>query len=442
MAGVPRPERVRTRFAGLTLIDGTGAPARRDMNVEIADGRIAAITAGPPPGPDFGTDAAGTEVVDARGLTLLPGLIDGHVHLLLEPEVNEPGDWDRAQDDDDATLLGRAGVAAARLLATGVTTARDCGGRGGLPVAVRDAIARGTLPGPRILASGPVITRTGGHGHRFGLAADDAPALRRAAAGLLDGGVDFLKIMATGGNLSGGSRPDRPHYSAEELAAVVAEAHRRDRPVTAHAHARSGIANAVEAGVDALEHCSWLGDGGRDYDPALVDRMVGAGLFVDFTPAVSYRLVEGAPAGWSELCARLRRVREIRVPTMVPMWKAGVQFYFGSDAGTPFTFFEDFVLVLELSVLEGGLPAAVVIAAATGTAAQALGIAQETGTIAVGKTADLLFVEGDPLADIRALRNVRRVYRSGQLVVGPGRSAVARRDLAYLPPAVPVTPMG
>lgn len=428
---------MRTRFTGLTLIDGTGAPARRDMTVEIEGDRVAAVTAGPPPA---GLDA-GSEVVDGRGLTLLPGLIDGHVHLLLQPEVSEPGDWDRAQDDDDATQLRRAGAAAAQLLSAGVTTARDCGGRGGLPVAVRDAIAGGTLPGPRLLVSGPVITPTGGHGHRFGMAADDAASLRQAAAALLDGGVDFLKVMATGGNLSGGSRPDRPHYTAEELAAVVDEAHRRGRPVTAHAHARAGIANAVAAGIDSLEHCSWMGAGGRDYDPALVERMARAGRFVDFTPAVSYRLVEGAPAGWADLGARLRRVREIRVPTMVPMWKAGVPFYFGSDAGTPFTFFEDFALVLELSVLEGGLPAAVVLAAATGTAARALGIARETGTIAVGMAADLLLVEGDPQSDIRALRNVRRVYRSGRLVVGPGRPAVARRELAYVPPALAVTPM-
>ena len=427
---------MRTRFAGVTLIDGTGAPARRDMTVEVEDGRIAVVA---------GTRAAasdtGIDQVDGHGLTLLPGLIDGHVHLLLQPDVSNLAEWDRAQDDDDATLLLRASVAAAQLLGGGVTTARDCGGRGGLPIAVRDAIARGTLPGPRILASGPVITRTGGHGHRFGLVADDAPALRRVAQELLRGGVDSVKVMATGGNLSGDSRPERPQYTAAELAVIVAEAHRGGRRVTAHAHARAGIANAVDAGVDSLEHCSWLGERGRDYDPALVERMVRAGTFVDFTPAVSYRLVEGRQEGWSELRTRLRAVREIRVPTMVPMWRAGVPFYFGSDAGTPLTFFEDFALVLELSVLEGELPAAVVLAAGTGTAARALGIGDETGTIAVGKAADLLLVDGDPLADIRALRRVRRVYRSGRLVVEDGRAVVPRRDLAYVPPAVSVTPM-
>lgn len=411
------------------------------MTVEVDAGRITGIW----PGPARTGTAAGTDIVEAGGRTLLPGLIDGHVHLLLEPDIDGPEAWDRALLDDDATLLLRGSVASARLLSAGVTTARDCGGRGGLPVTIRDAIARGTLPGPRILASGPVITRRGGHGHSFGIAADDAPALQSAARDLLNGGVDFLKVMATGGNLTGGSRPDLPQYSAPELAVVAAEAHRLGRRVTAHAHAKAGIQNAVDAEIDSIEHCSWLGPGGREYDPALVERMVRRGVFVDLTPAVSYRLVEGQGGqggAWSGLRQRLRRVREVRVPTMVPMWKAGVQFYFRSDAGTPLTFFEDFALVLEQSVLEGGLPADVVIAAATGTAARALGIADDTGTIAVGKAADLLLVDGDPLEDIRALRQVRRVYRSGRLVVEHGRLVVSQRDLGYLPPAVRVTPMG
>lgn len=428
---------MRTRFAGATLIDGTGAAARRDMTVEVEDDTITTIatTSG------SGGPAAGVELVDARGLTLLPGLIDGHVHLLLQPDVAHPGDWERAQDDDDATLLLRAGAAAARLLCGGVTTARDCGGRGDLPLVVRDAIARGTMPGPRILVSGPVITRTGGHGHRFGMMADDAADLRRVARQLLDSGVDCLKIMATGGNLSADSRPELAQFSAVELAVVVAEAHRRGRKVTAHAHARAGIANALEAGVDSLEHCSWLGPSGRDYDPTLVEQMVRNGTFVDFTPAVSYRLVEGRQAGWSALRTRLRQVREIRLPTMLPMWSAGVRFSLGSDAGTPFTYFEDFALVLEMSVLEAGLPADVVIAAATGGAARSLGISGETGTIETGKAADLLLLEGDPLSDIRALRRVRRVYRSGRLAARDGRVVVTERDLAYVPPTVPVTPM-
>lgn len=405
--------------------------------MEVDEGRIAGVWSGVAPA----VAATGTDIVDCAGLTLLPGLIDGHVHLLLEPDTEGPEDWDRALIDDDATLLLRGSVAAARLLSAGVTTARDCGGRGGLPVTIREAIARGTLPGPRILASGPVITRTGGHGHLFGIAADDATALQRAARELLAGGVDFLKVMATGGNLTGGTRPDLPQYSAAELAVVAEEAHRVGRRVTAHAHAHAGIRNAVDAGIDSIEHCSWIGRDGRAYDPLLVERMVGNGVFVDFTPAVSYRLVEGHEAVWSELRERLRRVREVRVPTMVPMWKAGVQFYFGSDAGTPRTSFEDFALVLELSVLEGGLPADAAITAATGTAARALGIEDDTGTIVVGKEADLLLVDGDPVQDIRALRRVWRVYRSGRLVVEHGRLAVSRSDLAYFPPAVPTVPL-
>lgn len=428
---------MRTRFTGATLIDGTGAPARSDMTVEMENGTITAISADARSA-DLGP---GVELVDARGLTLLPGLVDGHVHLLLRPDVSHPGDWERAQDDADAVLLLRAAAAAAQLLCGGVTTARDCGGRGDLPFVVRDAIANGVLPGPRILACGPVITRIGGHGHRFGMTADDAVGLRRVARDLLDRGADCLKIMATGGNLSADSRPELAQYSAAELAVVVEEAHARGRKVTAHAHARAGIANAVEAGVDSIEHCSWIGPHGRDYDPALVARMVRSGTFVDFTPAVSYRLVEGPREGWDALRARLRQVREIRLPTMMPMWRAGVAFSFGSDAGTPYTYFEDFPLVLEQSVLEAGLPADAVIAAATGTAARSLGISDETGTIEVGKAADLLLVQGNPLTDIRAIRRASRVYRSGRLVAQDGRVVVTERELTYVPPAVPVSPM-
>lgn len=430
------PDALKTRFVGATLIDGTGGAVRLGATVEISGGRISGVWPGPAPS----AAEDNTETVDAAGLTLLPGLIDGHAHLVLEPDVAAPEDWDRALLDDDATLLLRGTVAAGRLIVAGVTTVRDCGGRGSLSLRIRDAVAQGKILGPRILASGAVITRTGGHGHRFGIAADDVSALQRAAEQLLDDGVDFLKIMATGGNLTPGTRPDVPQYSAAELAVVAREAHRRGRRVTAHAHAHAGIQNVVDAGIDSIEHCSWMGRDGRAYDPLLVDRMTANGVFVDFTPAVSYRMVEDHDPAWSELRQRLRRVRETRVPTMAPMWKAGVQFYFGSDAGTPLTFFEDFALVLELSVLEGGLPAEVVIAAATGTAARALGIEGDTGTIAAGKAADLLLIEGDPLRDIRALRQVRRVYRGGRLVVDHGNLVVSRPGLAYVPPAASVTP--
>lgn len=410
---------MRTRFVGAQVIDGTGAPARTDLTVEIAGERIIALDA-------QGGDRAGPDVdtVDARGLTLLPGLIDGHVHLLLEPDVENPVAWERALHDPDATLLQRGAAAAARLLASGVTTARDCGGRGTLTIALRDAIRRGDIAGPRILASGRAITRTGGHGQPFGIAADDGPALRRAADELIDQGVDCLKVMATGGNLSAGSRPELAQYSSAELAEVVATAHARGRRVTAHAHAPAGIANALDAGIDSIEHCSWIGADGRAYDPALVARIARAPVHVDLTPAVSYRVVTAEGAAWRALGERLRRVREIRVPTMLPMWEAGVRLYLGSDAGTPLTSFGDFALVLEVSVRDGGLPARAVIAAATGTAAEALGIAEETGTIAVGKIADLLLVAGDPLHDIRALRQVRRVYRAGRLV-GPRGAGLA-----------------
>src|SRR5438477_1657560 len=231
------------------LIDGTGADVQRERALYIQDGQIQGITAAG----DVPTDA---EVIDLSRLTVLPGLIDCHVHLAFS---GSPAPLQDLLAEDDQQLLLR-GVASARVaLGTGITTVRDLGGRGGVTFRLRDAIQSKLIAGPRVLAAGSPITITGGHCNFLGLEADGEAEVRVAARRQLKAGANCLKIMATGGYMTPGTNKNRAQYSVQEIAAAVDEAARAHVTVAAHGLGTDGIRNAVQAGVNTIEHCNWLG---------------------------------------------------------------------------------------------------------------------------------------------------------------------------------------
>lgn len=398
------------------LTDGAGSPTVDDGVVVIVDGVITAAGSAREINVPTGS---GVLTEDYPGCTVLPGLIDCHTHLLFSASDQALGD---ALHDSDETLMLRGLANAQAELRCGVTTLRDCGGRGLLTLCLRDGIKRGIVTGPRILAAGMPITTTGGHLNFCGLEADGVPEVTKATRRLCKGGVDFVKVMATGGGMTPGTNPRAPQFTVEELSAIVTEARRMGgRHVAAHCHATQGIRNAVEAGIRTIEHCSWLHpEDGLDYDRRVVERMRERGTYVTLTMG-SERAAIKPP---DQLSEGQRRAVENYGPHFDLLRRTvrdGARFIAASDAGVSRTFFGEYPLTLEVMVSKLDIAPMDALRATTGVAAEALGIADRVGSLRPGLQGDAVIVEGDPLADIRAMRRVRAVYREGALLVDDGK---------------------
>lgn len=309
------------------------------------------------------------------------------------------------RDVDDEALRRGMADRARRLLGTGVTTVRDLGDRNGLAAGLRDEIAKGRLSGPRILAAGTPITAPGGHCWFFGGEADGVDSIRELVRRNVQRGADVIKVMATGGGLTQDGPPIwAAQFSEEELRVVVAEARHAGLPVAAHAHGTEGIAAAVSAGVATVEHCTWMGRDGFDVRDDVVEAIVAQEIAVCPAASPDWRgfAQRFGPERAEEMFGRLRWMRE-----------RGVQLISGTDAGVGGAVFDDIVSSLEFFEYIGCAPADIVDMA-TVESARALGIAHETGTLRPGLRADLLVVDGAPLEDLQALRNVRLVMAGGR----------------------------
>ncbi|MCS0639631.1 amidohydrolase family protein [Streptomyces sp. LP05-1] len=334
--------------------------------------------------------------------TLLPGLIDGHVHLVFDGGPDPVGSL---RDASAETLRRDMAERARRLLSTGVTTVRDLGDRDGLAAALRDDITAGRLPGPHILTAGTPVTAPGGHCWFLGGEAYGPDAVRETVRRNVARGADVIKVMATGGGLTKDGPPVWvAQFTDAELRVLVAEARSAGLPVAAHAHGTEGIVAAVAAGVDTIEHCTWMARGGFDVREEVVADIVERGIAV--CPAAS-------PA-WRGVAERIGRERaEEMFGRLRWMRERGVRLIAGTDAGVGRAVFDGFVSSLEFFEHIGCTPAEVIDLATTGTA-RALGIAGRTGALAPGLRADLLVVGGDPLDDLQALRDVRLVMAAGR----------------------------
>jgi imidazolonepropionase-like amidohydrolase len=397
-----------------TVLTGRPGQAISDGEVFIDGARIVGV------GPRGSTGApvgAGVEVVDLPGRTVLPGLVDAHVHLGFDDRVHPVSG---RSGESDAHLLLRMAENARKLLSAGVTTARDLGGRGFLDVALRDAIEEGIAVGPHLVVATRPITNTGGHCWYMGGEADDEQAIRRVARENLRAGADCLKVMASGGQTTPGAAPSwLAQYDTDQIRVVVREAAMRGKAVAAHAHAPEAIRSAVEAGVTTIEHCGFLTATGAAYDPAIVDSIAAAGIYVCPTAHGMFwkmRDMLGAEVmdSWLE---RVRRMRD-----------AGVRIIAGTDSGFQILGLEnradDFVSSLAVFA-EAGFGAEEIIEAATARAAQACGLDTVTGTLEPGKRADLIAVSGDPRTDLADLRDLELVLVSGRAVTQAGVDTVA-----------------
>ncbi len=406
------------------IIDCTGAPPRSGQAVLLTGNKIAAVGAEAAITRDLPPD---TPTIDLAGKTLLPGFIDCHVHIMWNPDPSAPpmrfssiparglGYW-------NSRGLLYAVKACRMTLEAGFTTIQDLNAPNDPVFALRDAIAAGEFIGPRLLASGMCITHTGGHGTELlngqdvAYIADGADDVFKAVRKQLNAGADVIKIM-------GGTRPalsapyrGRQGYTTEEMQPGIEEAHRAGVRVAAHAHSDTqGIKNCIRAGVDSVEHGFPLDEEGAGW-------MVERGTFLVPTLSVNPAALEAIERGiWtykgSE--AQVKRMADMAPKTIELANRLGVKIAFGTDAAMPLVMHGGNAREFELLV-EYGLTPMEALLTATRNAAQNLRLDDQLGTIEAGKIADLVVVDGDPLADIRLLQNldcIKLVFKDGQAVV-------------------------
>jgi imidazolonepropionase-like amidohydrolase len=383
------------------MFDGVSSTLTARPSVVVADGVIAAVhgPAGPVP--------PGAHVMDLPGLTLMPGLVDAHLHLCFDATGDPAGHL--AQADDD-TLRERMAGAARRALRAGVTTVRDLGDRGYLALELRDrGPAGGAGPLPAIVAAGPPITTPGGHCHFLGGAASGERALRAAVRERAERGVDVIKVMASGGNMTPGSLPYEPQFGAASLRAIVDEAHHHGLPVTAHAHSARSVADAVAAGVDGIEHATFMAADGVDAPEAVIRAIAARRIAVGWTVGRDPGHVGTVPPQIASRMAGLIAARR-------RLYEAGAVLVPGSDAGVSPAKPHDVLRYAPGDLAAAGLSPAEILWAMTSRAAQACGLGHRKGRIAPGFDADILAVNGDPLADLAAIRRLRAVYARGWAV--------------------------
>jgi imidazolonepropionase-like amidohydrolase len=358
------------------------------------------------------------------GCTILPGLIDPHVHLIW------PGDGTPAhtftRGASDTALLLTAVRNAQMALCAGVTTLRDLGSRGRIVVDLRDAVNDGLIRGPRILASGPPITISGGHMYYLGGEADTAGDVRRMARSNWRMGVDVFKMVLNGGGTPR-THPWIPAYGQHEIDAAVAEARDHEAQLIAHANSTEAIRRGVMAGVSGVEHCTFLrGPGDVLFDARLVEEIVQRGVYIGHTLQAGYQSLQRAHERWSEIPTAERaqwdtrqRVLDAQMDNCAKLLDMGALVVASTDAGWSLNRFGEYWIGMELMVRAGATPLQA-LAAGTRIAAEGIGLGDKLGRLASGKIADLAVFAGDPTAKISDLRNVRAVLRSGRLVAQDG----------------------
>ncbi len=392
-----------TVLKNVTLIDGTGAKPKPSTSIVVQDNRIESIA--PDDRANYPQDST---VYDGMGRWALPGLIDCHVHTAY---AGVPDLGQLVLKELPSLFAIRSTVHARALLNAGITTVRDGGSTGYADIALRQAIDRGLVPGPRISACGYGLKMTSGHGDAFysptvhvqqpGLANSPDEA-RLVARTNLKMGANHIKIIScSGGVMSEGTEAGAPQFTVEEMKAAIDEAHKAGKRAMAHAHGTQAIKNAILAGIDSIEHGSYL-------DDEAIEMMLKLGTFLVPTLLASYRIIEhGEKGGIPEYAVRkAKQVRGDQVASFKRARDAGVKIAMGTDAGTPYNVHGENLNELPLMV-QAGMPPMEAIVASTRSAAELVNMADKVGTLEVGKLADIVVVERNPLSDIDLFKDVR-----------------------------------
>jgi len=394
------------------LIDGNGQTAER-ATVVVQKGKIHAV------GPSRHVSMPrGAHRIDGRGLTLLPGLIDCHVHLCLGGEADVVA---TVEQDSPATTLLKAARYAKQTVEAGITTVRDVGSRDHSIFALKHAIDSGLLPGPRIVGSGLVICMVGGHARFIGREVTGAAQVRRMVQEQIAAGAGVIKVIASGGVLTPGTSPDEAQMTAEELCTAVEVARHAGLKVAAHAHGASGIKHAVRAGVHSIEHATLL-----DEEAGAMMKEQGCYMVPTLSAlATTAACKRGCGIPGSAL-DKAKAMTKRHQQSFKQAHRNRLRIAMGTDAGTPFNFHGDNAQELERMVALGMSPMEAIVTS-TSAAATLIGIQRDVGTIEKGKQADLILIQGNPLKRIDLLQDrskMMAVMKGGQFVAGPLASSV------------------
>lgn len=389
------------------LVDGTGALLEQ-ATVLIRGGKILAAGASK----DVSIPKGSTRV-DGRGLTVIPGLIDCHVHLCLggEPDVVAT-----VETESPSYTLLKSARHARLTLEAGVTTVRDVGSRDHSIFSLKRAIEAGIVPGPRIVGAGLAICMVGGHARFIGREVEGPEQVRQAVEAQIAAGAEVIKVIASGGVLTPGTSPDQAQMTREELATAVDAARQAHKKVAAHAHGASGMKNAIQAGVHSIEHATLLDDEAG----ALMKRH---GVYMVPTLSALATTAAGRPGcGIPESALdKAKAMTKRHQRSFKNAHDSGILIAMGTDAGTPFNYHGDNAQELDRMVALGMTPMEAIIAS-TAAAARLIGIHDSVGTLKKGMQADLVVIDGNPLRRIELLRNRSRimgVMQAGRFVVGP-----------------------
>ena len=397
------------------LIDGNGGPVAEQAAIMLHGDTISRIgtheTVQAPEG-------AAVREVDYGDATILPGLVDSHVHLI---GIGDGRAGDELVTLPDEVLTVQAAQNVRRHLYSGVTTVRDCGAKNRTTFLLRDAVDMGIVPSPRLVLSGRPVAIIGGHLSYFGIQATGPDECRAAVRQLIKEGADFIKITATGGSTRT-SFSLRPSFNVDELSAICEEAHKFGKHAAAHCASSQGMVNTLAAGIDTIIHgVHKEADGSDVYRPEIAEKIAEQGVYVNPTLGgglTRIRMLENtpdlSPAQQADLDAS-REASEVRMDNVARMVEAGVMMSAGSDTAWGFYQMGDFQTEIEAHAM-AGMSNMQAIVSATRDAARSCWVDDSVGTLEAGKQGDVLVVNGNPDQDINALRNVADVYLAGNRV--------------------------
>jgi imidazolonepropionase-like amidohydrolase len=420
---------VRKIIKGCNVFDSIEKRVLEKVNVVIAGDRIESVSSAPIDSSEV------DQVIDADGCTVIPGLINLHVHLYRrhmrfiegKEALFRHSSWARRDLPNTQRLLWALKNAWVELLKDGVTTLRSVGSTDRVDIELRNALNEGMFKGPRIIASGLTLAMTGGHGtrgfQRGGMEVDGVDEMRKAVRANLKAGADWIKLCVSGGGagIHMGDHPSIVEFSEEEIRTAVEEAHKRHKKVTVHGMAAESVKMAVRAGVDCIEH-------GKLLDDEAINMMKQEGVFFVPTMSASHDTIERERAAGNEKIAdMLEKLNSRHKPNVFKCFEAGILVGTGTD--TLGHMHEEIELFADC-----GISRSEALAAATINAARILGLEKEIGSIEEGKKADLVVVDGNPVEDLSALRKIRGVITSGEvaggdLLINAEMDTINREDL-------------
>jgi imidazolonepropionase-like amidohydrolase len=402
------------------IVDVTREAMLNDSFLAIEDGKIIDVS----DQENLRTFPEKDEIVDFSDNYVLPGLINCHTHAVIPAVGFSIEEWLRHTNE---TFLLTAANNIKRSLISGVTTIRDCGGRDNVMFELRKALEMGIIEGSRLILSGRLLTITGGHGYQFHGEVDGPDLIRKEIRKLVKEGADFIKIVATGGTTVG-SRQEFASFDLSEMTTAADVAHQLGKTITAHCVGVPGMRNAIDAGVDHMEHACFMQEDGRQrFDRKLADKMAEKEIYVTPTLRVYQDVVETLKQKEESglispdekvTLEEWKRMLEESVDCYRGLLAAGIKCVAGNDAGFLYTSFDKFWQELEMMVM-GGMTPMQSIVSATKTAAEAMTLDHQIGSLEVGKKADLIVVNDDPTADISSLSKVLLVMKEGKIYKGP-----------------------